>query len=210
MADDEEVEPLCLHSLPSDASRSILDILDARSLAQIHACSHEMRALVDSIAADLLARHMRECRLRAARRRTFLPRGAEPASFVGSISTRGSMNLLGGMCCGGSDRRRSLHGHAISTSSGWKAVSYCGRHCLLVRSDGSLIGDGPGMRGSELVLHCRCDADVDGCDGCAGADADDFLTAEEELAMREQEEEAASRGWAWRPQEQACPPSSLH
>ena len=63
------------------------------------------------------------------------------------------------------------------------------------------------MRGSELPLTVRCDADVNGCDGAeAEAEAEDSsarLSAEEEDAVREQEEEAASRGWSWRPSEHA-------
>ena len=200
-----EEEPLSLDTLPADASRSVFELLDARALAQVRACSKDASALVDSIAADLLARHMRECRLRACRRRTFLPRGTEPAGFVGSIMPRGPISLLGGMCCGGSGRQRSLHGHVVSSSSAFKAASYCGRQALLIRSDGALLGDGPGMRGAELMLDCRCDADVNGCDGCDGADAQmDEWTAEEEAAMQEQEEEAASRGWGWRPRDQTA------
>lgn len=200
-------EALSLETLPADATRSVLELLDAISLAQVRACNKELFAVVDGIAADLLARHMRECRQRAGRRRTFVPRGAEPASFVGSITPGGSINLLGGMCCGGSSRQRSLHGHSIMSSSAWKAASYCGRQALLVCSDGSVVGDGPGMHGAEFLLSCRCDAETDGCDGCLPDADDDYAagwTAEEEEMISAQEEEAASRGWGWRPREQAA------
>lgn len=198
--DDEHLE---LETLPADAVRCIFEILDAPSLAKVRACSINVKQLVDAIAADLLTRHMHECRQRATERCTFVPRGSEPSSFVGLVSSRGSICLKGGMCCGGSGMRRSLHEHMI-TSHAWKAASYCGRQVLLVRSDGALIGDGPGMRGADVMLVCACGADAHGSDGAA-VDNDDVgpgLTPEEEALMREQEEEAASRGWAWRPKPQ--------
>lgn len=205
MEETDEEPLLSFETLPGDAVRSILLLIDAVSLTQMRVCSTDTRAIVDGIAADLLARHMLECRQRAARRRSFLPRGAEPASFVGSVTEHGALCLLGGMACGGSARRRSLHRHSISSSNAWKTASYCGRQVLLVRSDGAVIGNGLGMRGTDVVLECRCDADAHGCDGCeAVEEADPGWTAEEEALIREQEEEAASRGWGWRPREHAA------
>ena len=193
---------LSFDSLPTDAAQSILAFIDAVSLANFRACSTYATTVVDAIAADLLARHMRECRQRAGRRQSFLPRGSEPAPFVGVVAPCGSLCLLGGMSCGGSARHRSLHGHSISSPHAWKAASYCGRQTLLVRSDGAVIGDGPGMRGAGVNLNICCDAHVDGCDGHAvEAEAEPGWSAEEEAVIREQEEEAASRGWGWRPRE---------
>ena len=204
---------LCFETLPSDAARGILEFVDAVTLANFRACSTDAATLVDAIAADLLARHMRELRHRAERRSSFLPRGAEPASFVGFLGGS-SLCLIGGMSCGGSARRRSLHGHTISSSFAFKTASYCGRQALLVRSDGALIGDGPGMRGVGVVLDCNCDADVHGCDGAeAEVEAEPAMTAEEEAVIREQEEEAACRGWGYRAREHAacigCGPPAL-
>ena len=197
-------EALKFDALSADAARSILDHLDAASLARLRSCSASSAQLVESIGADLLARHMRECRRRAAQRHTFLPRGPEASRFVGSVTSSGALRLLGGMGCGGSARRRSLHGHTISSRScTWTAASYCGQQALFIRSDGALVGSGPGMcDGPAVCLECHCDADAHGCDG-AEAEADDgggwVVDDDDEAVVREQEEEAACRGWAWRP-----------
>ena len=168
----------CAHidDLPADTARSVLDWLDAASLARLRTCNSNGKELVDAIAADLLARHMRECRERVAQRSAIVPRGSTDGAsgFVASISTKQPMYLWGGMCCGGPDRRRSLHRHSLG--NGWAAASYCGRQVLLVRSsDGAVIGDGPGIHGMDVHLECACDADRQGEDGAEadGADADD-------------------------------------
>lgn len=200
----EQLDPLDadvilqLDALDADAARSILERLDAASLARFRAVNQNAQQLVDSLAADLLARHMRELRQRATCRRTCVPRGAQPpASFVGIISAAGPIHLIGGMCCAGLETRRSLHGHMLGGAC-WKAASFCGAQTLLIRaSDGALVGHGPGISGAEVFLSCRCDADCNGEDGCAVEDVAEEAEDEEE-AMREQEEEAASRGWAWR------------
>ena len=44
----------------SDAARSVLDLLDATSLAQIRSTTGNSRQHVDAIGADSLARHLRE------------------------------------------------------------------------------------------------------------------------------------------------------
>ena len=191
-----EVTSSCAHidDLPADAARSVLDWLDAPSLARLRSASSNGKELVDGIAADLLSRHMRECRQRVTRRSTIVPRGKYNGAggFVATTVPTQPMQLWGGMCCGGPDRRRSLHRHSLAGA--WTAASYCGRQVLLVRSsDGAVIGDGPGIHGTEIHLECACDADRQGEDGAEadGADADD----DDDPVVLEQEEEARSRGW---------------
>ena len=206
MQDDADDDALDFESLPSDARRSILEQLDVISLALV-------REVNTRLAREVLDKALQECRLRVARRRTFLPRGTDPVSFVGLIGRRG-LRLVGGMCCGGSSRR-SLHGHTIEGA--WSAASYCGRQGLLVRSDGVLVGEGPGIRGAEVTFACRCDLTRD-CAANSEADGQGMEEDDEEMvemddAMREQEEEARSRGWGWRPSAAsvslgAGPPSS--
>ena len=99
------------------------------------------------------------------------------------------------MCCGG-HKRRSLHGHDLGGAR-WKAASYCGAQTLLLRSDGAVIGHGVGMGGDDVDLRCRCDADSLGGDD--GFVLEPTEEDDDEGVLREQEEEAASRGWAWRP-----------
>ena len=191
--------------LPADALRSVVEVLDAPSLARLRCTNSNGRSLVDGVAADLRARHMHECRQRVARRSTVVARGSDGASsFVAIVKPKQPMHLWGGMCCGGPHGRRSLHRHSLLGGSGsWAAASYCGRQALLVRSDGVLVGDGPGIRGTDVHLECVCDADRDGEDGAEadGADADE----DDDPAVLEQEEEARSRGWAFRKREEvAC------
>ena len=197
-------DALDFESLPSDARRSILEQLDTASLALV-------REVNARLAAEVLDKALQECRLRVARRRTFLPRGTDPVSFVCLIDRQG-LRLIGGMCCGGSSRR-SLHGHIIDGA--WNAASYSGRQGLLVRSDGALVGEGPGIRGAAVVLACRCDLTRDCADSEANGQGVEDEDEEMEMddAMREQEEEARSRGWGWRPSAAfvsfgAGPPSS--
>lgn len=203
-------EGVALDTLPTDAARSVLEQLDAISLARVHGCSKPMASLVDAIAADLLRRHLRECRRRAAERSTFLPR-QDPGCFVGTITKRGSLRLLGGMSCGGS-HQLSLHLHKLmpqlahGVAHGVRAASYCGRQVLLVRADGTVLGDGPGLdQGLDVPLCCECDAGElvgGGAEAEPEGDAMPACTLEEEEKMREEEEEAASRGWSWRPRTQ--------
>lgn len=182
---------LDFESLHADARRSILEQLDAGSLARV-------REVNVRLAAEVLDKALNERRLRVAQRRIFLPRGTDAVSFVGLLGRR-SLRLVGGMCCGGSNRR-SLHGHTIDGA--WSSASYCGRQGLLVRSDGALIGEGPGIRGTVVSLACGCDLALDGADTEANGHGVEMEEEEEEEmddAMREQEEEARSRGWGWRP-----------
>ena len=189
--------PITFDTLPFDAARSVLEHLDAPTLESVRRLNGSSRALVDTIAADLLAQHMQECRERAARRTTFLPRGGD-AAFVGSLQRTGGMKLLGGMSCAGG-RQLPLHGHTLGGGASWTAASYCGRQVLLVRSDGALIGHGTGMQGADAGLSCSCDAEDSVIDaGGAEAEAEDEEDEEDEEATLEQEEEAQSRGWGWR------------
>ena len=193
-----------LDTLPADVAHAVLEHLDAALLARMRSVGTGLRSLVDAIAADLLTRHMQECRRRAARRVSFLPRGQSAASFVGSVAD-GRLRLLGGMCCGGPTRRRSLHAHELRSGTGsWLAASYCGRQALLLRSDGVVLGDGPALRGADGDhCECCCEADAEGTDGAEAEDDEglDGVAGWEEQLMLEQEEEARSRGWGWqRPQ----------
>ena len=133
-ADGLDAEPIVgLDTLAPDAARSILELLDARTLARARGCSRALLQLVDGIAADLLVVHMRECRRRAAQRRTFLPRGSEAVAFVGTVTSTGAIHLLGGMLCGGHCHKRSLHSHTVASASfAFKAASYCGQQALLL------------------------------------------------------------------------------
>ena len=194
--DDPTPTPITFDTLPFDAARSVLEHLDATTLESVRRLSGSSRVLVDTIAADLLAQHMQECRERAARRTTFLPRGGD-AAFVGSLQRTSGMKLLGGMSCAGG-RQLPLHGHTLGGGARWVAASYCGRQVLLVRSDGALIGHGAGMQGPDAGLSCSCDAEDCVIDaGGAEAEAEDDDEEDEEAAL-EQEEEAQSRGWGWR------------
>ena len=186
-----DAQPLALSDLPADI---LARHVDAASLARLRASDVSLCQLVDSIAADLLARRLRECRERAQRRRAFLPKDEQP-SFVGIMGDGGSMHLIGGLSCGGSDRRRSLHGHVMAGR--WAAASYNRRQSLLVRaSDGAVVGELPACNGGDVALHICCEAECQG-DGAARDDDDDDDDDDDEL-IREQEEEAASRGWGWR------------
>ena len=121
-------------ALPADAARSVVELLDAPSLARLRCTSSNGRLLVDTIAADLHARHLRECRQRVARRSTVVARGGSDgvSSFVADVRPTQPLRLWGGMCCGGQDCRRSLHRHSVlGGSGGWVAASYCGRQALL-------------------------------------------------------------------------------
>lgn len=169
--------PPTFSTLDFDVTRSIVSDMDAASLARLRSVGHFLKELVDSISADLHARRLRECRLRACGRSFFLPNNAPSTrqpGFVG-IHGKGGVRLLGGMCCGGASRRRSLHSHILRGF--WVAASYCGNQALLLRADGSVVGSIPGLAGAKVGLDCDCDAKCDGTDG-AGAEEEEEETDE--------------------------------